>query len=60
MFNLLKKNYYRIVIRENTGIRGYFIVRAKNEMQAELKLRKKHTRFAQMISIEKVEENEIE
>jgi hypothetical protein len=59
MFKLFKKNYYRITV-QSYGLRGYYIIKAKNEMQAELKLRKKHTRFAQIISIEKVEETEIE
>ncbi len=59
MFKLFKKNYYRI-ITQDIGYRSYYIIKAKNEMQAELKFRKKHTGFAQIISIEKVEVNEIE
>jgi hypothetical protein len=59
MFKLFKKNYYRI-IAQDICCRSYYIIKAKNEMQAELKFRKKHPSFAQIISIEKVEVNEIE
>ena len=59
MFKLFKKNYYRIITL-NCGVRSYYIVKAKNEMQAELKVRRKYNTFSQIISIEKAEENEIE
>lgn len=60
MFKLLKKNYYRIVIKEITGIRGYYIVKAKNEEQAKRKFERQHVLNGNIISIEKVEVNEIE
>ena len=59
MLKLFKKNYYRI-ITQDIGYRSYYIIKAKNEMQAELKFRKQYNEFAQIISIEKVEENKIE
>lgn len=59
MFKIFKKNYYRITAQD-LSLRLYYIVKAKNIACAEFKFRKYHNKFAQIISIEKVEENEIE
>lgn len=59
MFKLFKKNYYRIIVQE-TNYRSYCIIKAKSVADAEFKFRKHYYKFAQIISIEKVEENEIE
>jgi hypothetical protein len=59
MFKLFKKNYYRI-IAQDIGCRSYYIIKAKNIARAELKFIKYYNKFAQIISIEKVEENEFE
>jgi hypothetical protein len=55
MFKLFKKNYYRITVQD-FGLRSYYIIKAKNITCAELKFRKYYNKFAQIISIEKVEE----
>jgi hypothetical protein len=59
MFKLFKRNYYRITAQD-LGLRSYYIIKAKNIACAEIKFRKQYNEFAQIISIEKVEETEIE
>lgn len=59
MLKIFKKNYYRITAQD-LSLRLYYIIKAKNIACAEVKFRKKYNKFAQIISIEKVEENEIE
>lgn len=60
MLKIFKKNYYRITVQEHImGFRSYYVIKAKNTTCAEFKFRKYHSKFAQIISIEKVEENEI-
>lgn len=59
MLKLFKKKYYRITAQD-LGLRSYYIIKAKNIACAEIKFRKQYNKFAQIISIEKVEANEIE
>ena len=61
MFKLFKKNYYRITAQEHImSFRSYYIIKAKNVACAEFKFRKNYSNLYQIISIEKVEANEIE
>lgn len=52
MFNIFKRYYYRVLVQLSTGIRGYYIVKAKNKIHAEKQLRKKFDRYSKIIEIE--------
>lgn len=58
MLKLFRKNYYRITAQDRS-FRSYYVIKAKNVAYAEFKFRQKYSNMVQIISIEKVEENEI-
>ena len=59
MLKLFRKNYYRITAQDRS-FRSYYLIKAKNVACAEFKFRKNYSNLYQIISIDKVEANEIE